>query len=419
MSYSNPPALSPRDVLKLLKQQRLLWITPTLVITLLAVAYMLVRSNEYKASQALLVRDEAIGALNRQGRFENADAMKTAQETLLELAKNQPVVKAALRRVSETPNAEPTADEIAELQTAIAMTAPKGAEFGRTEVIYLSVTAATKQRALALTAALCDELELQLQQVRNQKAESLIDELAKTVALADTELNRATTELAAMETEVGSDLGELRTLNDSGAGDSTLRTSLNQIKNELRQARTNYESNEQQLKLLLEAQDNPNQLIGTPNRLLESQPSLRRLKEGLIDAQLRTAQLLGKMNSDHPEVRTATANEEAVRQQLRDELKIAVRGLRDELSVNQALITALERQLSEVEQRLHRLAGLRAKYGNLVSEVRQRGENLQAAQKDLTEARASQAASQSSSLITRLDKPVAANNPVGPTPRSS
>ncbi len=39
------------------------------------------------------------------------------------------------------------------------------------------------------------------------------------------------------------------------------------------------------------------QLLATPNGLLESQPALRKLKEGLLDAQLRTAQLLGTMST--------------------------------------------------------------------------------------------------------------------------
>jgi hypothetical protein len=148
--------------------------------------------------------------------------------------------------------------------------------------------------------------------------------------------------------------------------------------------------------------------------LLEAQPALRRLKDGLVDAQLRTAQLLGKMNADHPEVRTAMANEDAVRQQLRSELDVSVRSLKDELQVNKSLIATLETQLADVDNRLNRLAGMRARYGNLVSEVRQRGETLQKAQQDLSEARASQAAAQSASLVTRLDAPVATTNPIGP-----
>jgi hypothetical protein len=114
-------------------------------------------------------------------------------------------------------------------------------------------------------------------------------------------------------------------------------------------------------------------------------------------------------------VRTATANEEAVRQQLREELNVAIRGLKDELSVNETLLGTLAKQLADVEARLNRLAALRAGYGNLVAEVRQWGENLQGAQKNLADARASRAASESASLITRLDQPVATNNPIGPT----
>jgi uncharacterized protein involved in exopolysaccharide biosynthesis len=156
-------------------------------------------------------------------------------------------------------------------------------------------------------------------------------------------------------------------------------------------------------------------LLSAPKALLDSQPALRRLKDGLIDAQLRTAQLMGKMTAGHPEVRAAREAEEAVNRQLREELAGAVGALRADLQLNQAQVKSLETQVGDVENRLNRLAALRASYGNLVAESRQCSESLQRAQTDLADARASQAAAQSASLITRLDQPVVGNSPMGPS----
>ncbi|MDP6057570.1 MAG: hypothetical protein QGH33_01705, partial [Pirellulaceae bacterium] len=113
----------------------------------------------------------------------------------------------------------------------------------------------------------------------------------ESLRLATHELNDATERLETMEREVGNDLGELRSLNESGAGSSNLRAALNEVKTELRQATSAMEANQQLHDLLVRAQDDANELLATPSRLLESQPSLRRLKEGLVDAQLRTAEL--------------------------------------------------------------------------------------------------------------------------------
>ena len=214
--------------------------------------------------------------------------------------------------------------------------------------------------------------------------------------------------------EVGSDLGELRTLNQTGAGDSNLRSSLNQIKNDLRNARSTHTAQQQQLELLLAASKDPATLVATPNRLLESQPGLRRLKEGLIDAQLRVAELMGKMNEVHPDVRAALTAEAEVRENLYRELESSIRGARGDLQVTEAIIGSYENQLDEVQERLDQLASLRARYGNLVAEVTHRREELQQAQRSLAEARAAQEASQKSSLITRVDGPDPGDAPVGP-----
>ena len=103
-----------------------------------------------------------------------------------------------------------------------------------------------------------------------------------------------------MEREVGPDLAELRNLQEQSSGDSDLRRKAVEIENELRQAKVAETNNRELLKLLTAARDNPGTLLATPNRLLESQPALKRLKDGLVDAQLRTAQHLGTMTHEHP-----------------------------------------------------------------------------------------------------------------------
>ena len=46
--------------------------------------------------------------------------------------------------------------------------------------------------------------------------------------------------------------------------------------------------------LLKQAEADPTALVAAPCRLLDSQPALRRLKDGLVDSQLRTANLQGR-----------------------------------------------------------------------------------------------------------------------------
>lgn len=416
------PTATPRgpvwQLLSLARNHRRLLIYPTAICTLLALGFAILRTPQWKASQALLVRDEANGALGRHGRFDSSDAMKTAQETIAEISRNQAVAKAALIAIGppsgrSAANWPLPADIEAFLQN-LSLSAPKGQEFGRSEVIYLAVVGPTRERAIQLTTSVCDQLESRLKELRDHKARSIAAELKKTVDLAQRDLEVSTKQLATLEADVGSDLGELRILNDSGAGDSNLRTLHTQVRNELRQARLVLEAAEEQLRLLTLARKSPDSLLAAPKGLLDAHPSLRRLKDGLVDAQLRTAQLLGKMSNDHPEVRGASAAEEVIRGQLRDEVTALMIGLKADLQVNQAQIAALEKQQSDVEARLNRLAALRANYSNLVAQSKQCSESLERAKKDLADARASQASAQSASLITRLDTPVAGDRPEGP-----
>ena len=145
---------------------------------------------------------------------------------------------------------------------------------------------------------------------------------------------------------------------------------------------------EEQLLFLTNARANPATIVATSNRLLESQPALRRLKDGLVDAQLRVAELLGKMNATHPSVRAAQAAEAEIRNDLYEELETAIRGLQADADVTSALIQSHEHQMADVQDRLNKLASMRARYEILVANVQDRSEQVKESQRALAEARA-------------------------------
>ncbi len=86
-----------------------------------------------------------------------------------------------------------------------------------------------------------------------------------------------------------------------------------------------------------------------------------------------------------------------------------------DLKVSAAQIESLQKELSNIDDRIEKVALLRAEYANQLSDVRQKTETLTKAQKDLADVRASQAAALSASVITRLDQPDPGNGPVGPS----
>jgi polysaccharide biosynthesis transport protein len=410
---------SPRQVIDLLRVHVRLWLLPAVLIAAGVGVYAILSDDAWEASQALIVRNEASNAEKSPGKFSYPEEMKTVQETILEVVKSRSVLEAALREIGpppgyENPKAWPSDRDIVAVRKYVKLVPPKGAEFGKTEVFYLTARADDRSRSVALNEAIFKQLQTQFQKLRDAKAQSMIDELTKTVRLASTDLDGATTALSATENRVGSDLGELRSMQDMAASDSALRRSGEEIRTSIRENTAAEKINRELLIVLTAAQKDPGRLVSTPNRLLESHPSLRRLKDGLIDAQLRTAALLGTMAADHPRVRASRESEEEIGRHLHDELALARRGVEVELRVIADRRELLDDQLAKTNERLHGLAAVRAGYANQVTETKNRAVLLERAEQNLAEARAARASAKAASLISRIDTPDAGIRPVGP-----
>jgi len=420
MNRQSQPILTPGQFLTILRGHPRRWLVPAAAVALLAGVYALVRPATWEASQALIVRNEAANSQESLGKFSQSDEMKTVQETILELVKSRKVLADALREVPPPANRKPAGEawptdrDVAELRKAVKLSPPKGAEFGTTEILYVEVRATSRPRAIALVAAICDQLEPRFQQLRDARAQSMIRELEKAAALARHDLAESTTRLSGIEQEVGSDLGELRGLEGGNSGDSALRRTVAEIRNELRGAEAAQRLSEELLVFLKAAQLDTDRLVATPNRLLESQPALKRLKDGLVDAQLRSAELLGRMTDRHPLVQAARESEQQIARHLHGELATATSGIQLESRLYADRVAMIEAQLETATGQLDRLAAERADYANLTAETQNRSQLLERAEQKLAEARVSQATAKAASLIGRVDGPEAGINPVGP-----
>ena len=190
----------PGELVRLIFKKKSIWLASAAVCTILALAYALVMPRYWEATQALLVRQEAVGSGSRPGKFADLYEMRTLQETILELAKSRQVVSATLANTSTDLAAdEPTERQIETLRKRMSMLPPKGAEFGKTEVFYLSVKDTDREKAIALVAELCNQLDAKLKEYRDQKADGLIAELHQQVELADAAHSEKTAQLKNLE----------------------------------------------------------------------------------------------------------------------------------------------------------------------------------------------------------------------------
>jgi polysaccharide biosynthesis transport protein len=421
MNSTTHPVASPAQLLSVMLRYPRRWLIPAVVVAAAGGAYALLRPATWEASQALVIRNDAANNQESLGKFVQLDEMRTVQETILELLKSRSVLTAALVEVgppahrAQPDAAWPTEQEVVDLREAIKLTPPKGAEFGKTEVFYLRVHDHERSRAVGLASALSGQLEAGFQKLRDAKAASVVGELQQAIELSARDLGDANGRLAAMERQVGSDLAELRNLHEAGSGESLLRRLVTDIRAELRQARTTLKSNQELLALLKAAEARPDRLVAMPNTLLDSQPALRRLKDGLVDAQLSSSQLLGRMSAEHPMVKAAKAAEQQIVRHVHDELANSVRAVEVDLRLVSDRAALLDEQLASATGRLERLAALRTPYANLVAETRKRTELWDKGQQRLADARASQATARAASLISRLDRPDPGTRPMGPS----
>jgi uncharacterized protein involved in exopolysaccharide biosynthesis len=401
-----------------------LWIGSTIVFGLLGAAYaFILKEDSWLASQAFIVRDEANGAVMRLGRFESQSQMKASQETILEMSKNHQVVRDALIKLGPEPGVFswlgtsnfPSNSTVADYaRSVISVHAPKGTEFGVSEVIYLDTKLSTPSRAAAFNKCLCDALEERLRQVRKSRAESIISELRHARDAARLGKSAPTKRLQEMETKAGLELSDLRGMTDMIAGGSNSRTQIDLIKSELRTGETQLQQLLNDIKLIKDAIADPSGFLVTPSELVNTQPGLKKLREGYADAQISASQLSGRFTEQHPIFIAAKTSQQSIRDRLVDELQASLTNREQELKLLVGKQDRLKSVLENTEGKLGTIAENRAEYANIISEVKTRTTILESAERELAEASASSDASLSTSLITRLDDPVLSDKPIGP-----
>ncbi len=417
MSAAQIPWKHIRNVLVLFAP---LWIGATVIFGVAGAGFALLSTDVYSARQPLVVRDEATGAYDRLGRFPSQTELKAAQETILEMTQDPAVVSRALEQIGP-PDGEDReswpSSKVVESVTkgSVNLTAPKGTEFGNTEVVYLSVKSSSPKRATAFCQAMYANLTTHLRNVRRVRADSMIQELHVARDLAKQNLEEAAARIREVEIQFGQDLGELRNLNDSISGDGATRRALEVTVAELQTAEQQLVQLQSLYEVLSIGAKDADKMLISGSDLLTSQPSLLRLKDGLIAAQLNTSQLSGSYTELNPKRRAALATEDRIRTQMHQEIESVLKGMQPRLELSQKKVQRLKDKKKMQGERLDRLALARTDYAKIDAEVKRRTTLLGEAERALTDAEASRSAALSTNLVSELGPPQVTDNPIGPS----
>ncbi len=398
-----------------------LWLGSLLLFGCLAALYSFASKDYWTASQAMVLRDEANGAVDRLGRFISQNDLKAAQETTLEMARNHEVIRTALKMVgppSGEPEAEwPTNEDVTTIaKKRVNLRAAQGGEFGTSEMVYLQVEDTSPQRATEFCNAVYTALSQQMREVRRVRADSMINELTHARDLAKRNLEEATAKMQQIEVSFGSDLGELRNLSESITGDGVNRRAVEETSRELQVAELELEKLESLMTLLETGLKDPNHLLVSGRDLLSRQPSLQRLKEGLIDAQIQRSKLAGRLTPEHPKMKAAIGTENEIRSEIQSETAMAMRAMQPVLQVERERVARLRDRQDNLNRRLERLAEGRANYWKVVAEVKHRTSLLEKAEQVLSEAEASRSASLSTNLLAKMGPVTTGDQPNGMSP---
>ena len=393
-----------------------LWVIPCLLGVGLSIFYALfLYSPTYTARQSLIVRDDLMGESFKPSRFESLDSMKSAQETILEIARKPEVIRNVMEQMEESSSsffgsAGISDNDIEEMQGDIEFGAPNGAEFGRTEAVVLKVTTSTREKAKVFTDLLLDEIDSKLSDVRRQRLSSMEQELTLASEAAKNRLEESSDQLQELERGFGTEITTLREMNDPQGGNA-FDQKLNQIRAEKRGAVSALASAREQ-KVLLENALASKSLV-TSNQLLEMQPALGVMMRSVNTAREQLSINEGRYMPLHPALK---ASREAVKHQekmLFNSLGPTLAGVDSQITMAQSRVERLDKSIVELENKLMELTEQRVPYAKLQEDVMNKTKVHSDVQAKLSQVRSYTNSSENIGLLTRVGEPQVGSRPNG------
>ena len=391
------------------------WVAPMVLGFVLSAVYnKFLATKTYSARQSLILRDDLMGDAYKPSRFESQESLKSAQETVLEIARKPQVVRAVLEQLGPTSSFSfgpyPSDETIENVQGNITLMAPNGAEFGKTEAVVLSVKTVDHERSRKFVNLLLDEIDSKLNEVRILRLESMQKELSQASVNAMAALKTSSRELQDIEMGFGADITTIRGLNDpQGSGGFDLK--LNQIRLEQRQAAAQLSSARNQREMLRNAEENGGVEFVTSNELLELQPALQGLMTNLSTAMAQLAIDEGRYTSLHPELQRSRRAVEQQQQQLFNSIGTTIKGLDAQIENLEQLNDRLGQSIIKLEKQLQVLSEQRVPYSTLEEEVKKKAEVYNDVQGRLAKVQSYARSTEEVAMLTRVDAPQVSSRP--------
>jgi len=276
-------------LLSTIRNHAMLLVVPAILGLVLAAFYAFFLMPEmWTARQSFLIRDDLSGTAFKPGRFDSEEARKSAQETILEVARRPLVVRSVLEKLgpdSMLAGSNWVTDEVIEdTQKAIDISAPNGAEFGKTDAIVLTAKSSTRERTRKFIELLSEEITTQTNRIRSLRFESMESESYQAYQAAVKARDDAINRLNDLDQRLGSDFGFL-TLRGNQPGQPTQPSGVEAIQSEILRKQDELEQAEIVFAALLKAFENPKQASQLPSEVAAAQPKIENTMAKLLDLQ--------------------------------------------------------------------------------------------------------------------------------------
>ena len=392
------------------------WIVPFVLGVLFSLFYALfLHSPTYTARQSLIVRDDLMGTSFKPSRFESLDSMKSAQETILEIARKPEVIRNVMEQLTTKSmfgSSGVSEHDIEQMQGNIEFGAPNGAEFGRTEAVVLSVTETSRERAKKFTTLLLEEISTKLSDVRHQRLNSMEQELTLASDEALKMLRESSNKLQATERGFGIEITTMRGLNEPQGGNS-FDLKLNQIQVEKRQADAALASIKEQKHLLEAAKNSGTQEVVISSELLQLQPGLVGMMQSLTNATEKLSADEGRYKPLHPVLKASRMAVQHQKQLLFQSIGNVVAGLDSQLAMAEKQVETLDNSIRTLEGNMIDLTEQRVGYDTQQADFKSKTKVYSDVQAQLSQIQSYSSSSKNVALLNPIGQPQVGTRPNG------
>lgn len=378
----------------------------------------------YEASVQIWAQDQSPG-LRGSSNYPNDSAarVKMALTNVREVIYSRQVLESALVECGILPRENSGAASVSQaerdrqssrLGKSIRLEAPKGTDFGSSQIFFIKLRDRDPQRAPKLLAALLDSFRHRYEQLSAEQAQHLVHETSMQVEKSREQLTFAAKAFDECVKSLEGGMAELNSMSGSSSGDSELRRSLVQLNERLVPAEADLRVQRAFLQQLANAQADSTEFVEVPGPLVREYPALEQAVRDLSAAQSQMDSVAARVTPENAEYQMTEERLRLSEQTYLTEVERATAALEREIEAKTEAVNFMRGQRESYLERLAELTNQYVRFDGLRQELAQSRTIVADAERRRSDAAHALLTAAQETLFSTLDGPRASTNPVSP-----